>query len=151
MGRLARSNKELKIRVKTMKSSDKGNAESSNDYQTVEDLMMANAPDFNDVMRCVFKIKDYEIEVYFYLLDNPQSTITEISKFLKKDRSSFQRSLQTLMEKKMITRKFRVLGSGGFTYIYSAIPIGEAKELMDRELKVWYGMMSNLVKNFEKR
>lgn len=134
-----------------MNSSDNENTESSNDYQTVEDLMMANEPDFDDVMRCVFKIKDYEIEVYFYLLDNPRSTITEISKFLKKDRSSFQRSLQALMEKGLITRKFRVLGSGGFTYIYSAIPIGEAKELMDRELNIWYDMMSKLVNKFEKR
>ncbi len=41
--------------------------------------MMAPEPNFNDVIRCVFKIKDYEIEVYFYLLDHPESTIAEVS------------------------------------------------------------------------
>ncbi len=121
------------------------------EFQTVEELMMASAPNFNDVMRCVFKIKDYEIEVYFYLLDHPGSTIAEVSEFLEKDRSSIQRSLQTLMDKGMINRKFRVLGVGGFAYIYTATPLEETKKIMGRELEVWYNMMNKLVMKFEKR
>ncbi len=127
------------------------NDENKTEFQTVEELMMAPEPKFNDVMRCVFKIKDYEIEVYFYLLDHPASTIAEVSEFLKKDRSSIQRSLQTLMEKGMINRKFRVLGVGGFAYIYTAKPIDETKKIMEQELQVWYNMMSKLVMKFEKR
>ncbi len=112
--------------------------------------MMTPEPKFNDVMRCVFKIKDYEIEVYFYLLDHPGSTIAEVSDPLKKDRSSIQRSLQTLMDKGMINRKFRVLGVGGFAYIYAATPLEETKKIMERELQVWYNMMNKLVMKFEK-
>lgn len=126
------------------------NNENKTEFQTVEELMMASAPNFNDVMRCVFKIKDYEIEVYFYLLDHPGSTIAEVSEFLKKDRSSIQRSLQTLMDKGMISRKFRVLGVGGFAYIYTATPLEETKKIMERELQVWYNMMNKLVMKFEK-
>ncbi|CAG0992205.1 MAG: transcriptional regulator [Candidatus Methanoperedens nitroreducens] len=125
--------------------------ENKTEFQTVEELMMTPAPKFNDVMRCVFKIKDYEIEVYFYLLDHSGSTIAEVSESLKKDRSSIQRSLQTLMDKGMIERKFRVLGAGGFTYIYTSVPIEETKMIMNRELNVWYRMMGQLVTNFEKR
>lgn len=125
-------------------------SENKTEFQMVEELMMMPAPEFNDVMRCVFKIKDYEIEVYFYLLDHQGSTITEISDFLKKDRSSIQRSLQTLMDKGMINRKFRVLGVGGFTYIYTATSLEEAKKIMERELKIWYNMMNKLVMKFEK-
>ncbi len=120
------------------------------EFQSVEELMMASEPKFNDVMRCVFKIKDYEIEVYFYLLDHPISTIAEVSESLKKDRSSIQRSLQTLMDKGMINRKFRILGIGGFAYIYTATPLEETKKIMERELQVWYNMMSKLVMRFEK-
>lgn len=127
------------------------NNENKTEFQTVEELMMAAEPKFNDVMRCVFKIKDYEIEVYFYLLDHPGSTIAEVSEFLKKDRSSIQRSLQTLMDKGMIDRKFRVLGVGGFAYIYTATPLEETKKIMGRELEVWYNMMNKLVMKFEKR
>ncbi len=129
---------------------DSLNNESKAAFQTVEELMMASAPNFNDVMRCVFKIKDYEIEVYFYLLDHPGSTIAEVSESLKKDRSSIQRSLQTLMDKGMINRKFRVLGLGGFAYIYAATPLEETKKIMERELQVWYNMMRKLVMKFEK-
>ena len=129
---------------------DSLNNENKIEFQTVEELMMASAPNFNDVMRCVFKIKDYEIEVYFYLLDHPGSTIAEVSEFLKKDRSSIQRSLQTLMDKGMINRKFRVLGVGGFAYIYTATPLEETKKIMERELQVWYNMMNKLVMKFEK-
>ncbi len=130
---------------------DPSDNENKTEFQTVGDLMMAPAPKFNDVMRCVFKIKDYEIEVYFYLLDHPGSAIAEVSESLKKDRSSIQRSLQTLMDKGMIERKFRVLGAGGFTYIYNAVPIEETKLIMNRELNVWYQMMGQLVTSFEKR
>ena len=112
--------------------------------------MMAPEPKFNDVIRCVFKIKDYEIEVYFYLLDHPESTIAEVSESLKKDRSSIQRSIQTLMDKGMINRKFRVLGVGGFTDIYIALSLEETKKIMERELQIWYNMMSGLVIRFEK-
>ncbi len=126
------------------------NKANETEFQTVEELMMVAEPKFNDVMRCVFKIKDYEIEVYFYLLDHPGSTIAEVSESLKKDRSSIQRSLQTLMDKGMINRKFRVLGIGGFAYIYTATPLEETKKIMERELQVWYNMMSKLVMKFEK-
>jgi len=129
---------------------DSLNNENKAEFQTIEELMMASAPNFNDVMRCVFKIKDYEIEVYFYLLDHPGSTIAEVSDSLKKDRSSIQRSLQTLMDKGMINRKFRVLGVGGFAYIYTATPLEETKKSMERELQVWYNMMNKLVMKFEK-
>ncbi len=134
-----------------MNSLDNENKMHEAGFQTVEELMMAASPRFDDVMRCVFKIKDYEIEVYFYLLDHPGSTIAEVSDSLKKDRSSIQRSLQTLMDKGMINRKFRVLGVGGFAYIYAATPIEETKKIMERELRVWYNMMSKLVMKFEKR
>ena len=126
------------------------NNENKTEFQAVEELMMTSEPKFNDVMRCVFKIKDYEIEVYFFLLDHPGSTIAKVSEFLKKDRSSIQRSLQTLMDKGMIDRKFRVLGVGGFAYIYRATPLEETKKIMERELQVWYNMMNKLVLKFEK-
>ena len=130
---------------------DSLNNENKIEFQTVEELMMASAPNFNDVMRCVFKIKDYEIEVYFYLLDHPGSTIAEVSEFLKKDRSSIQRSLQTLMDKGMISRKFRVLGVGGFAYIYTATPLEETKKIMEHELKIWGSIMCELVGEFKKK
>ncbi len=129
---------------------DSLNNENKTEFQTVEELMMTPEPKFNDVIRCVFKIKDYEIEVYFYLLDHPGSTIAEVSESLKKDRSSIQRSIQTLMDKSMINRKFRVLGVGGFTYIYIALPLEETKKIMERELQIWYNMMNGLVTSFEK-
>lgn len=121
------------------------------DFKMVEELMMTPSPDFNDVMRCVFKIKDYEIEMYFAFLEHPNSTAAEISEFLNKDRSSAQRALQTLMGKGMIKRKFRVLDAGGFTYIYTAMPLEEIKKIMEHELKVWSSIMCELVKEFKKK
>lgn len=64
--------------------------------------------------------------------------------------NSVQRSLQTLMDKGMINRKFRVLGVGGFAYIYTATPLDKTKKIMEQELQVWYNMMSKLVMKFEK-
>ncbi len=125
--------------------------ENKTDFQLVEELMIATSPNFNDVMRCVFKIKDYEIEIYFYLLEYPGSAIAKVSESLKKDRSSIQRSLRALMDKGMIKRKFRVLDVGGFTYVYTAMPLEETKKIMEHELKVWNSIMCELVREFKKK
>lgn len=135
----------------TMKPPNEEDKTQDADFKMVEELMMAPSPDFNDVMRCVFKIKDYEIEMYFALLEHPNSTAAEISEFLNKDRSSAQRSLQTLMDKGMIKRKFRVLDVGGFTYVYTALPLEEIKRIMEHELKIWGSIMCELVKEFKKK
>lgn len=135
----------------TMKPSNEEDKTQDADFKMVEELMMAPSPDFNDVMRCVFKIKDYEIEMYFALIEHPNSTAAEISQFFNKDRSSAQRSLQTLMDKGMINRKFRVLDVGGFTYVYIAMPLEELKKIMEHELKVWSSIMCELVREFKKK
>lgn len=44
----------------------------------------------------------------------------------------------------------RIEGVGGFTYVYRATPLEETKKIMERELQVWYNMMSKLVMKFEK-
>ena len=120
------------------------------DFRPIEELMLTSEPEFNDVLRCVFKIKNHEIGLYFILLDNPESTVIELSKVLGKDRSTIQKDLKTLMEKGLVKREFRISDKSGYTYIYTAMPLDELKKLMEEEIKNWSSMMIDLVKKFEK-
>ncbi|MFQ6119343.1 MAG: helix-turn-helix domain-containing protein [Methanosarcinales archaeon] len=120
------------------------------DMDAIEELMMAETPNFNDVMRCVFNIKENDIELYFLLLDHPDSTVKDLANIVGKERSGVHRSLKILRKKGLIKRAFRIIRKGGFTYIYNAIPLENAKKLMQNELKIWYTMMNELVEKFEK-
>ncbi|KYH26970.1 sugar-specific transcriptional regulator TrmB [Halalkalicoccus paucihalophilus] len=100
-------------------------------------LMLMDEPGFEHVMQCVFGIQDHECRTYVELLDVPGSTVSELAEDLDRDRSNVNRSLATLMEKRLVERERRLLDSGGYVYQYTAVPLPEAKERMHEALEEW--------------
>ena len=98
------------------------------------DLMLDDEPGFEDVLSCVFGIKNHEARTYLELRDQPGSTVAELAESLERDRSNVNRSLSTLREKGLATRERRLLDGGGHIYQYAATPLPEARELMHETL-----------------
>ncbi len=101
------------------------------------DLMLADEPEFQHVMECVFGIQDHESRIYIELLGVPGSTVAELAGDVERDRSNVNRSLSTLMEKGLVERQRRLLDSGGYVYQYTAVSLPEAKERMHEALEEW--------------
>jgi predicted transcriptional regulator len=114
----------------------------------LRDLMLAENPDFEEVMRCVFHIQNHETHTYLELLDRPGSTVAELAGHLEKDRSSVNRSLTTLLEKGLVEREHRLLDTGGYVYQYTAVPLAETQEMMHAALDDWCAFMHEKIDEF---
>jgi predicted transcriptional regulator len=101
------------------------------------ELLLDDEPSLDEVMACVFGIQAHEVRTYEALLEYPESTVEELADQLDRDRSNVNRSLSTLREKGLATRRRRLLDSGGHVYQYIPTPRDEAAELMHETLDEW--------------
>lgn len=113
------------------------------------ELMVDDEPALSDVMACVFGVQDHEVRTYRTLLDTPASTVEELADELGRDRSNVNRSLSTLREKGLATRKRRLLDGGGHVYQYTATPLSEARELMHETLEEWTAAVHQRIDEFD--
>ncbi|WP_331236586.1 helix-turn-helix domain-containing protein [Natronorarus salvus] len=103
----------------------------------MEELMLADEPEFARVMECVFGIQRHECRAYLVLHGVPGSTVAELAEDLERDRSTVNRALSTLVEKGLVERQRRLLDSGGYVYQYSAVSLPEAKARMHEAVGEW--------------
>jgi predicted transcriptional regulator len=119
-----------------------------NDPPEMEDLVGTEQPSFQHVLSCVFGIREHESRTYLVLLDNPGSTVAELAETLDRDRSNVNRSLSTLLEKRLVERERRLLDPGGYVYQYTATPLPEAKEMLHEALETWVENVHTAIDDF---
>lgn len=112
------------------------------------ELMLDEEPSFEDVLACVFGVQDHESRTYLALLERPDSTVSELASVLDRDRSNVNRSLSTLREKELATRRRRLLDGGGHVYQYRATPLPEAKDLLHETLDEWCAYVHDRIETF---
>jgi len=103
----------------------------------LEALMLADDPEFERVMECVFGIRSHESRTFFALIEAPGSTVSELAEDLERDRSNVSRSLSTLSEKELVERERRLLEGGGYVYQYFAVELPETKARMHEAVDEW--------------
>ncbi|ERG95973.1 helix-turn-helix domain-containing protein [Haloquadratum walsbyi] len=103
----------------------------------MSELLDTDDPGFQQVLACVFGIQQHESRTYLVLLENPESTVAELSDVLERDRSNVNRSLTTLLDKGLVERQRRLLDPGGYVYQYTATELPEAKSLLHDALDQW--------------
>lgn len=119
---------------------------SSRDMQA---LLREADPGLEDVMACVFGIQEHEVRTYRVLLANPGSTVEELAAELDRDRSNVNRSLSTLRDKGLASRRRRLLDGGGHVYQYTATPLDEARDLLHETLDEWVEAVHDRIDEFE--
>ncbi|MGC9032075.1 MAG: helix-turn-helix domain-containing protein [Candidatus Woesearchaeota archaeon] len=74
-----------------------------------------------EIVRCGFKINKTEYKVLYQLLKaKSELTLNEIARELKKNRTTVQKGIKGLLEKKMISRRQMNLDNGGYVFVYKA-------------------------------
>lgn len=116
--------------------------------ERMEELMLADEPEFQHVMECVFDVQSHESRTYLVLLDVPGSTVAELAEDLGRDRSNVNRSLGTLVEKGLVERERRLLDSGGYVYQYTAVPLPEARGRMHEAVEEWSRQVHERIDEF---
>ena len=111
-------------------------------------LFEISEPDFEHIVKCVLKLTISELEVYLTLIENPGIGVDELSEIMGKDRSGVYRSLQTLFDKGLVKREYRILKHGGYKYIYTPIDVEILKSILREELEKWFKKLNEVVEKF---
>lgn len=95
----------------------------------------------DDLMKCALGAKTNEIYGYCILLNEGPLSIQDAANLLGKSRSTVQRLLQGLVEKRLATREEELIGLGGYKFVYKAVPAEQLKNSIIDMLNMWYNKM----------
>jgi predicted transcriptional regulator len=95
----------------------------------------------DEIMRCALGVRTTEMEAYCAIVSGGASTVQEVAERLGKSRSTAQRLLLNLVEKGLAAREERLIGLGGYQYVYRAVPPERMRAAIEENLKLWYERM----------
>jgi len=99
--------------------------------------MIETDPSLEEVLQSIFGLGAREREIYVSLVASNGRTVQEVADELGRHRSSTNRGLKKLFDKGFVTRKRRILSSGGQVYQYSARPPEDIQAKMLAGLREW--------------
>lgn len=94
-------------------------------------------PTLTEVLRIVFDIGIGEHEAYVALTEREATSAGDLAEQLDRDRSNVNRYLNSLYQKNLVTRRRRILQSGGHVYEYSARSPDSVRKLLLAGLHEW--------------
>jgi len=103
--------------------------------------------DINDLIKCSFGFSKTEFKVFNFLLgkDKQAYTVVDLADKVNLDRSSVQRALKKLVDKKIVERRAKNLGNGGFLYIYKIFHKEDIKDRLKLNIQNWYKTADNYI------
>lgn len=91
-----------------------------------------------EIVRCGFGINKTEYKVLVVLLKNKSELTTmEIAHKLHKERTTIQKALKSLVDKKIIRRRQINLEAGGYLYVYFVDDINTIKSNLVSIIRNW--------------
>jgi predicted transcriptional regulator len=96
-----------------------------------------DAPTTDEALRVLFGFADSDLRTYEVLLEAQAATTAELESRLDRDRSNINRSLSRLRDAGFVTRRRRILQSGGQVYQYVPEPPATARHVMETAIAEW--------------
>jgi predicted transcriptional regulator len=103
-----------------------------------------------DFIKCVFNLNETDIRVIQSIPENKGKTIIEISKLLKKDRSTIHRSLEKLVACNLCYKERKTGKNRGFADYYHVIPENEVLKKAEQNLDDCYTKIKKMINDVEK-
>ena len=94
------------------------------------------------VLRCSFGLSNPEFRILKVLLSKGERSVEEIGDELGKDRTTIQRSIKNLVQKKLVKRKQYNLENGGYQFYY----LPQDKEEIKEKIKEHFVQFSSMVR-----
>lgn len=102
----------------------------------------------HDLVQCAFSLGEFEVDVYYNLLEEGPLRADELALKIGKDRSTVYRALQKLMTCGMVYRETKSIERGGYYHVYRAISREMLKERLEHCVKDWYARMQDVLNKF---
>jgi predicted transcriptional regulator len=114
---------------------------------------LITAPEMNAeaIMKCALGVRVTEMEAYCALVSGGPSSVQQVAEKIGKSRPTAQRLLQNIVDKRLAIREERLIGLGGYQYVYSALSPEMMKEVVMETLEEWYQRMMKEIDNLPSR
>jgi predicted transcriptional regulator len=94
--------------------------------------------ELSEIFQCGYGISRTEYKVLdFLMLQGKMLSVKEIASKLRKERTTIQKSIKALVDKKLVKRKQMNLSSGGYVYTYGVEDKEKIKKELSGMLKSW--------------
>ena len=91
-----------------------------------------------ELVRCGFGINRTEFNIFYFLIKQKQrTTVEQIAKKLELKRSTVQKAIKILIQKKLIARFQQNLKKGGYKFFYEINNKPKIKKELEDILKSW--------------
>jgi predicted transcriptional regulator len=104
----------------------------------------------NDVIQCIFNLNDQDIKLFKELKKTGEIRADNLSKIIKKERSTIYRSLQKLTGAKLVIKNTNNIESGGYYHTYKCNDKNEIKKNLDNCVDNWYKKLKKTLLQIEK-
>ncbi|HOI19035.1 MAG TPA: helix-turn-helix domain-containing protein [Candidatus Woesearchaeota archaeon] len=95
--------------------------------------------DFSELVRCSFQISKTEYKILKKLMSRKTPmTVSEIAQQFDKERTTIQKAVQNLHDKKLIDRRQINLNNGGYIYYYLVKDKDQIKKRIKDIVTGWY-------------
>ncbi len=92
-----------------------------------------------ELIRCSFNLNKTEYHILIFLLRNDKMlAVSQISRYMKLERTTVQKAVKTLVEKKLAKRMQKNLPRGGYIFLYKPDNKNEIKNKMKEITYKWY-------------
>jgi len=81
-----------------------------------------------EIIQCIMRLTPLEINTYKLLLSKGSLAVKELASLLKCSRSAVQKALQRLYTLGLVNRQKVLRRSGGYMFIYKAVPLEEVDD-----------------------
>ena len=104
--------------------------------------------DSRELIKCTFDLSKTELKIFLFLLKlNASVPSIEISNKIGLDRTTIQKSLKKLLEKKIVDRRQNNLDNGGYVFLYSVKQKVQLKEQMREIINNWKDLAEAQLEN----
>lgn len=105
--------------------------------------------ELSELIRCSLDMSKAEYKIFVYMLGNKNTfTVKELSKKLGLDRTSIQKSLKGLMERRILERRQKNLSKGGYVYVYRIKDKEEIKYKVLETMRRWFKQAEESIKKW---
>lgn len=91
-----------------------------------------------DLLKCTFALNKTEYNVLNFLLKKEgEYTTIQISEPMELDRTTIQKAIRCLVDKKLVNRKQKNISGGGYTFLYTIINRKQIKNRVKKTVRNW--------------
>ncbi len=91
-----------------------------------------------DLIRCAFALNKTEYNLLIFLSKKEDKyTAAQISEFMKLDRTTIQKAIKNLVDKKIVKRTQQNISGGGYMFLYAISDKKKIKEKIKKVVNKW--------------